>query len=124
VGVAVRVGVPGAVKALAVVAVLGVLGFDGASVAFAHVSASDDASSAAHAAADNWHDRHNLSSAFAAASADAAQHHETVDPARFAVTADGTVSLLLHRVATTAVIGRLHPSWTRVDATASATWAS
>jgi hypothetical protein len=97
-----------------VIAVTAVVGFDGLSIAVAHVSAKDDANSAAVEAATAWvSDQGALAPTLLAAQNSAAQHDETVVPGSLTVGADGTVRLRLERDATTLVIRHIGPlrSW-------------
>ena len=89
----------------------------GLSIAVAHVSAQDDANSAAVAAATAWvSDKGALAPTLLAAQNSAAQHDETVLPNSLTVGTDGTVHLKLERDATTLVIRHIGPlrSWARV----------
>jgi hypothetical protein len=101
-------------RVVLVIAVTAVVGFDGLSIAVAHVSAKDDANSAAVAAATAWlSDKGALAPTMLAAQHSAAQHDETVLPASLTVGADGTIHLELERHATTLLIRHIGPlrSW-------------
>jgi hypothetical protein len=101
-------------RVVLVIAVTAVIGFDGLSIAVAHVSAKDDANSAAVAAATAWvSDKGALAPTLLAAQNSAAQHDETVLPNSLTVGADGTVHLQLERDATTLLIRHIGPlrSW-------------
>lgn len=101
-------------------ALLGVAGFDAISVGIAHLSATDDAGKAALAASETWRtSKGNIETAYAAAVGATAGHQETIDAKTFTIAADGTVTLHLHRVATTLVLWRISPlkSWIEIQAT-------
>ncbi|HWF42234.1 MAG TPA: hypothetical protein VN683_09135 [Acidothermaceae bacterium] len=104
-------------RVVLVIAATAVVGFDGLSIAVAHVSAQDDANSAAVAAATAWvSDKGALAPTMLAAQNSAAQHNETVIPRSLTVDPDGTVHLKLERDATTLVIRHIGPlrSWATV----------
>jgi len=101
-------------RVVLVIAATAVVGFDGLSIAVAHVSAKDDANSAAVAAATAWvSDKGALAPTLLAAQNSAAQHDETVLPGSLTVGTDGTVHLKLERDATTLLVRRIGPirSW-------------
>jgi len=112
-------GWSGPAKAAVVLAVLGVVGFDGVSLLLTHLSTSDSASSGATAAATVIHDHGSLAAAEAAAASAAGAGERvtgmTVDP-------DGTVHLSVRSSATSLVLRHVHDSWTTVRADASAAW--
>lgn len=100
-----------------VLAITAVIGFDGLSIAVAHLSATDDANTAATAASAAWRtDKGALAPTLLAAQTSAAQHDETVLPASLSVASDGTVRLRLQRHATTLVVHHVGPisSWADV----------
>ncbi|HEY5456709.1 MAG TPA: hypothetical protein VIJ96_14690 [Acidothermaceae bacterium] len=104
-------------RVVLVIAVIAVVGFDGLSIAVAHVSAQDDANSAAAAAATAWvSDKGALAPTLLAAQNSASQHDETVLPNSLSVGTDGTVHLKLVRDASTLVIRHIGPlrSWATV----------
>jgi hypothetical protein len=103
------------------IAVFGVVLFDGLSIGVAHVSAADDANSAARSASHAWNDSHDLNDALHAAESSAAEHHETVVPKSFHVLGDGTVDLKVQRSASTLVVRHIEPlrSWTTITAAGS-----
>lgn len=108
------------------IAVVGVLLFDGLSIGVAHVSAADDANTAARSASHAWHDDHNVNAALQAATATAAEHDETIVPASLHVLTDGTVELKVEKSATTLVVRHIHPlrSWITITAAGSGTYVS
>jgi hypothetical protein len=89
----------------AVLAVLGVLVFDGSSLLVERVAAADHADTAAQAAADSWHQQHSYPAAVAAAE-DAAGSDEVV-PDSLKIASDGSTTLSLHRVVSTLVVRHL-----------------
>jgi hypothetical protein len=98
-------------------AITSVIGFDGLSIGVAHVSARDDANSAAIAASTTWRSDHgDLAATYQAAESSAALHNETVLESSVHVDADGTVHLKLRHDATTLAVRHLAPlrSWTVV----------
>jgi hypothetical protein len=104
-------------RVVLVIAATAVVGFDGLSIAVAHVSAKDDANSAAVAAATAWlSDKGALAPTLLAAQNAAAQHDETILPASLTVGTDGTVHLKLERDATTLLIRHIGPlkAWATV----------
>jgi hypothetical protein len=103
------------------ISVVGVLGFDALSIGVAHVSAVDDADSAALAASNAWHNAHNMPAALQAAEQTASEHGETVISTSFRVAPDGTVRLQIQRDATTLVVRHVHAlhSWVTVTASGS-----
>ena len=101
-------------RVVVVLAITAVIGFDALSIAVAHVSAIDDANTAATAASGAWHnDKGALAPTLLAAQISASQHNETVLPSSMTVDADGTVHLRLERDATTLVVRHIGPikSW-------------
>jgi hypothetical protein len=101
-----------------VLAIVGVLGYDGFSIMSAHVNTENDAQTAAYAASQayNSQSNHNLPAAYAAAVASVRGKGETVLTTGFTANADGTIHLTVQRIAPTVVIkhfGSLH-SWTVV----------
>jgi hypothetical protein len=104
-------------RVVLVIAATAVVGFDGLSIAVAHVSAKDDANSAAVAGATAWlSDKGALAPTLLAAQNSAAQHGETVLTDSLTVGPDGTVHLELQRDATTLLIRHIGPlkSWATV----------
>jgi hypothetical protein len=102
-------------KLAAVLGVLGLIAFDGISLAQAHFQAADRATTAALAAADDYHTSHDIQRAFNAAYA-TVSGDDTIEATTFQVGADGTVKLRLHHVATTLLLQRIGPlkHWTQI----------
>jgi hypothetical protein len=101
-------------RIVVVLAITAVIGFDALSIAVAHVSATDDANTAAVAASAAWrNDKGALTPTLLAAQTSASQHDETVLPSSLTVDSDGTVHLRLQRDATTLVVRHIGPihSW-------------
>jgi hypothetical protein len=98
------------------IAIASLVGFDGVSIGVAHVSAVDDADTAALAASHAWHDSHDMAATLQAAQDVAAEHGETVLPASIEVAPDGGVDLTITRDATTVLVRHVHAlhSWTTI----------
>jgi hypothetical protein len=95
-------------RLVAVLSVVGLIGFDGLSLAQARFQAADRATTAATAAATNWATSKNLQAAFNAAYA-TAQDGDTIETSSFSITPEGLVSLRLHHTATTLLLHRVGP---------------
>lgn len=95
---------------------MGVVAFDGLSIGVAHVSAADDADSAARAASHEWEQSHDRAAALEAAQASAAEHGETVIATSLQIAPDGTVQLDIEHNATTLVVQHIHAlrSWVTI----------
>jgi hypothetical protein len=105
------------VKLAVVLTLLGIVGFDGISLAVTHLNSQDDANSAASAAAETWQQTHSAQQAYQAA-VDSAGSNDTVIAKTFTIDADGTVHLSLTRKATTLVMYRIGPLKKYVEVTA------
>lgn len=93
-----------------VLALGGLLAFDGVAVAVGRLDAADDASSAASAAATAWREQGGVQAAYAAAVAEVADEPaEQVLTSGFSVAPDGTVTLRLRRRISTLVLARVGP---------------
>ncbi len=111
----------GTLKVLAVLGIVGVLGFDGVSIGLCHVSTQDDANSAALAAMEEWGTHHNVNDAYAAAQQSASGHGETVLQEGFTIDPKTSeVTLRMTRKATTVVLGSVHESWVEIAETGTA----
>jgi len=86
--------------------VLGLLAFDGIALAQARFQASDRATTAASAAADDYRSSHDLQKAYNAAFA-TLSGGDTIETKTFTVAPDGTVTLRLHHEATTLIVSRI-----------------
>lgn len=106
-------------RVVAVMAVLGLFGFDAISMASTRVTAEDHAQLAARAAAESFEQTQGLQSAYDAALREVTASGDTIDAPSFRAAADGTVTLTLHRVAPTLVVSRIPPvrDWARQSAT-------
>jgi hypothetical protein len=93
-------------KLIVVLGVLGVLAFDGISLAQARFQAADHATTAASAAADDYKTNHDVQKAYDAAYA-TLSGTDTIETKTFQVAADGTVTLRLHHEATTLLVQRI-----------------
>jgi hypothetical protein len=88
-----------------VLAVLGVLVFDGSALLVGRVSVADHADTAAQAAADSWRAQHSEPAALAAAEQSAGNDEVVPDSLRIA--SDGATTLRLHRTVSTMVVRHL-----------------
>ena len=109
-------------KLVAVLAVLGLLGFDAVSLALARFTAEDHAQTAARAAAEAFSQTHVPQTAYDAALGAVVTHGDRIDPASFATAQDGSVTLTLSREAPTLLLDRVPQlrQFTRMSATATA----
>ncbi len=103
------------------ISLTGVVAFDGVSIGVAHVSAMDDANSAALSASREWQTSHDAARAFAAAQQTAAEHGETVVENSLRFDSNGTAHLDIRREATTLVVRHIHAlrSWIEITASGS-----
>jgi hypothetical protein len=92
-----------------ILAIVGVLGYDGFAVMSVHVTAENDAQNAAYAASQAWHSNQNLEVAYQAAEQSVAGKHETVLTHGFSVDPDGTIHLQVTKTAHTLVFSRIGP---------------
>lgn len=83
--------------------------FDGVALMTATVSASDQATTAASAAADSYRTAHDIQAAYDAAVAAVAGDGDTVETTSFHVGPDGHVSLRLRKTAATLWLQRVGP---------------
>ena len=93
-------------------AVLGLVGFDGISLAVGHVQTQDHANDAGHAAAAAYASSKDVQVAYDAALqalADDGAAADTVDPASFDIAPDGSVQLHVRHVSTTLLLQKLGP---------------
>lgn len=97
------------VKIALVLAIFGVAAFDTISVGVARLNGSDDASTAASAAAAEWKTTHNLNETVLAAQGAISNLDEQILPQSLTVDSDGTVHLLLRREATTLLMHKIGP---------------
>jgi hypothetical protein len=95
-------------KLAVVLGILGLIAFDGISLAQARFQAADHATTAAIAAADDYKANHDLQLAYNAALATLGAD-ETIEAKTFQILTDGTVTLRLHHTATTLIVSRIGP---------------
>jgi Flp pilus assembly protein TadG len=100
-------------KLVVILGVLGLVAFDGISLAQARFQAADRATTAAAAAADDYKTNHDVQKAYNAAYA-TVSGGDTIETKTFAVGTDGSVKLRLHHEATTLIVQRIGPlkKWT------------
>jgi hypothetical protein len=84
-------------RLVVVFSVLGFFAFDGFTVVVANFGASDDATTAASAAADAFHTSNNVQDAYDAAVKALDGKADVVETKTFSVAADGTVTLTIDR---------------------------
>jgi len=103
------------------ISLTGVVAFDGLSIGVAHVSAVDDANSAALAASRAWQNSHDTAHALEAAEQTASEHGETVVDSSLRFDSDGTAHVDIRRDATTLIVRHVHAlrSWIEITATGS-----
>ena len=87
----------------------GLLSFDGISLLRTTFNAADQATTAAAAAADDFHTSHDLQKSYNAALAAVAPDGDTIDTKTFSITTDGRVHLVLHRTAPTLWLEKIRP---------------
>ena len=79
------------------------------SVGSAHLTTSDDANSAASAAASDFQTSHNIASALSAATDAITNPSETLVPGSLTIARDGSASVMVQRKITTLVMYRIGP---------------
>ena len=106
-------------RLVAVLAVLGLIGFDAISLGLARFTAEDHAQAAARAAASTFAQTHTPQAAYDAALGEVVAHGDTIDPASFTTAQDGAVTLTLSRTAPTLLLERVPPlrDWAQMSAT-------
>jgi hypothetical protein len=95
-------------KLVVILGLLGLVAFDGISLAQARFQAADHATTAASAAADDYKANHDLQKAYNAAFA-TVSGNDTIETKSFQVATDGTVTLRLHHEATTLILNHIGP---------------
>jgi hypothetical protein len=95
-------------KLVVILGLLGLVAFDGISLAQARFQAADHATTAASAAADDYKSNHDLQKAYNAAFA-TVSGNDTIETKSFQVATDGTVTLRLHHEATTLIVNHIGP---------------
>jgi hypothetical protein len=96
-------------KLAVVLAIVGVIGYDGVAILATHVSTESDAQDAANTASQNWQTNHNVVLAYDAASEATQANNEKVLACAscFSIAQDNTVTLELRRTAKTVVFSRI-----------------
>jgi hypothetical protein len=89
-------------RIIVLLAVLGIVGYDGISIAASHAGAPDDANGAASAAASSWLQSHNLTVAEQSAASSLTDTEKLV-PHSLVIAADGSVTLRIQRTVHTIV---------------------
>ena len=107
-------------KLVVIIGLLGLVGFDGVSLAQARFQAADRATTAADAAADSFATTKTLQTAFNAAYA-TTRDGDVIETKTFTVEPDGTVRLRLHHTATTLLLHRVKALQHYADAVGSGT---
>jgi hypothetical protein len=93
-------------RVVLVLAGFGVIAYDVVAIGVAKTTVTDQAATAALNAADAWASTHDVRQAVAAASAEAADHGDTLVANAMTIAADGTVTVKLCRTATTLLVYR------------------
>ncbi len=94
-------------RVVAILSLLGVLGYDGISLLHARVSVADTADQAAVAARDAWQDTRNAQLAAAAANSVVAESGATIADKGVVIERDGTWRVRVHKTAPTFVLRHL-----------------
>jgi hypothetical protein len=99
------------VKITLVLAVLGIVAFDGISIATARLSVEDQGNEAARTASETWERTHDANASYASASAAATEANplNEIDPKSFRLDPDGTAHLTITREAATIVAHHIGP---------------
>jgi hypothetical protein len=97
------------VKIALVLAILGISAFDGIACASAHLMTTDDANTAASAAAAEYQTTHSLQAALAAAESAISNPSEALDPKSLSIAEDGSATVTIERKVTTLVMYRIGP---------------
>jgi Flp pilus assembly protein TadG len=109
------------VKIALTLALVGTLAFDGISIAQAHARADDTAAQAADAAAQAYAPQKSQAQALQAATKVALAADAAVPPNGIIVNADGTVTIVIHVVAHTTLLGHLPGTAAMIQITSTAT---
>lgn len=97
-------------RIIVVLALFGVVAFDGISVAAGAVGAADDAGTAAVAARDAWAQSHDLQKAYdAAVSSLSDKPDDSIPTSSFSIDPTGTVTLKVRRETTTLLMRHIGP---------------
>ena len=111
-------------KIALVLAVVGVIGFEATSIGVAHVRTQDLAKEAAREGSREWQRSHDIQRAYQAADAVALEDAGTIDPDKFIVADDGSVTVTVNKEASSLLLYRVRATkkWTKVRETATAKW--
>lgn len=106
-------------KVVATLAVLGLVSFDAVSLGAAHFRAEDSAQRAARTAAGNFSGTKSLQAAYEAALDEVLDSGDTIDPASFTISPDGSVTLTLRHETATLLVEKIPPlrSYAVIDRT-------
>lgn len=96
-------------KITALLAVLGVIGFDAVSLGASFLHTEDAGQQAARRAAESYAGTKDLQAAYDAALLPLMARGDTIDPASFTVAPDGAVTLTLQHVTPTLLVERIPP---------------
>lgn len=97
------------VKVALALAIFGLVAFNALAIGSAHLSTSDDANSAASAAAADFQNSHNAASAESAAEQAITNPSEKIVPNSVVIAQDGTVTLSVQRTITTVLMESIGP---------------
>jgi hypothetical protein len=97
------------VKVALVLTIFGISAFDAVAVGSAHLTTTDDANSAASAAAADFQSTRNVASATSAAADAITNPSEEIVPGSLVIAPDGSVTVSVQRKITTAVMYRIGP---------------
>ncbi len=96
-------------KVVATLAVLGLVGFDAVSLGAAHFRAEDHAQQAVRKAAESYRGSPDLQAAYVAALEEILGTGDTIAPAGFSVSPDGTLTLTLRHETATLLVEKVPP---------------
>jgi Tfp pilus assembly protein PilX len=97
-------------KLVVVLSFIGVVGFDTVSITACHLNGTDDANTAAEAAASAWQTSHGqIQAAYDAAEQTVVGNDEVILASTFTIDSAGNVSLQLRRTATTLLTQHIGP---------------
>lgn len=97
------------VKIALVLAVVGIVGFDSIAIASGHLNTTDDANSAASAAAAEYQSSHSVQSALVAAKAAVTNPNEVLIANTLTINPDGSATVVVERTITTLVMNHFGP---------------
>jgi hypothetical protein len=97
------------VKIALVLTIIGISAFDAIACTSAHLMTTDDANTAASAAAAEYQNSHSLQAALTAAEGAISNPSEALDPKSLAIAEDGSATVTIERKVTTLVMYRIGP---------------